>query len=118
MASPQQPESPLSASESIDPRNLSLGELVDIFLASKRSLSCIDQVRKGREIVEAARDAIEENAILHAKTVFVRYALDLQTEMLDAVRHGARLIESDGHQELQVLNPIAWRVIANIGRTP
>ena len=104
MASPQIPpsDSPLSGSSTIDPRTVSLDELVGIFLASKRSLACIDQVRRARSIVEEARDAVEANAVLHAKTVFLHTGLDEQVERLHCIGHFARSVESEGHADLQV----------------
>jgi autophagy-related protein 17 len=104
MASPQPPpaDSPLSGSSTIDPRTVSLDELVGIFLASKRSLSCIDQVRRARSIVEEARDAVEANAVIHAKTVFLHTALDDQVDRLHCIGHFARSVESEGNSDLQV----------------
>jgi autophagy-related protein 17 len=102
MASPDPQDSPLSSEHDLDPSNLSLDQLVDIFLASKRSLSCINLVWKAREIVETGRDAVEENAILAAKNSFVRYAVDVQMESLEAIRHGGGLVQAEGREELQV----------------
>jgi autophagy-related protein 17 len=104
MASPQPAaDSPLSGSSTTaDPRALSLDELVGIFLASKRSLACIDQVRRARSIVEDARDAVEANAALHAKTVFLHTGLDEQVDRLHCIGHFARSVESEGHADLQV----------------
>jgi autophagy-related protein 17 len=97
-------DSPLSSEESLDanPEPPTLDQLVEYFLASKRSLSSISQVWRARENVDAGREAIEENAVLHARNTFVRRAVDVQVGSLLAIRHGARLVESDGQKELEV----------------
>jgi autophagy-related protein 17 len=102
MASPDPQDSPLSSEHDLDPNNLSLDQLVDVFLASKRSLSCVNQVWRARDIVDTGRDAVEENAILAAKNSFVRYAVDVQMESLEAIKHGSSLVQAEGRQELQV----------------
>jgi hypothetical protein len=114
MASPQPPttDSPLSGSSTAaaaDPRTLSLDELVGIFLAAKRSLSCIDQVRRARSIVEEARDAVEANAAVHARTAFLHAGLAEQADRLVCVGHFARSIESEGAADLKVRADAAVR---------
>src|ERR1700760_2013487 len=92
-------ESPLSSSESLPFKPPTLDELVEYFLAAKRSLSTINHVWRAREIVDAGRQALEENARLAAKDSFVRHALDIQVESLQAIRHGTKVVESGGHKE-------------------
>jgi autophagy-related protein 17 len=101
MASPSPQDSP-SSSDHADLSNMSLDQLVDIFLSSKRSLSCTSLVWRAREIVDSARAAVEENAIVSAKNSFVRYAVDVQLESLEAIRLGAGLVREEGRSELQV----------------
>jgi autophagy-related protein 17 len=103
-------ESPLSSNGSLYTKQPTLDELVEHFLAAKRSLSTIVQVWRAREIVDAGREAIEEHAILSAKNAFVRQAIDVQGESLLAIRHGAHVVESEGHQELQVKR-ISYRLL-------
>lgn len=105
MASPNLGHSTSSSLPPLDPTNLPLNVLVDIFLASKRSLACTSHVWRAREIVELARDAVEENAIVAAKNSFVRYAVSVQIDSLEAVRYGAGIVQEEGRRELQV----CWR---------
>jgi hypothetical protein len=102
MASPRLNDSSQSSEPDLDPDNLSLNQLVDLFLASKRSLSCINQVWRAREIVHTARDAVEDNAKVSARNSFVRYAVDVQLESLEAIRLGGGLIQSETGEEHDV----------------
>jgi hypothetical protein len=102
MASPRLNDSSQSSEPELDPNNLSLDKLVDLFLASKRSLSCTHHVWRAREIVHTARDAVEDNAKVAARNSFVRYAVDVQLESLEAIRLGGSLIQSETRDEHDV----------------
>jgi autophagy-related protein 17 len=102
MASPPPSESEESSVTSLETRDPTLEELVEMLLASKRSLSSINQIWRAREIVDACRDAVEENAVLTARNTFVRHAVSEQLGSLEAIRQGARVVELEGHQELKV----------------
>jgi autophagy-related protein 17 len=102
MASPRLNDSSQSSEPDLDPDNLSLDQLVDLFLASKRSLSCTNHVWRAREIVHTARDAVEDNAKVSARNSFVRYAVDVQLESLEAIRLGGSLIQSETRDEHDV----------------
>jgi len=102
MASPLPPESPQSSSGSIDTRQPALDDLVSIFIASKRSLSTINQVWRARDLVESGREALERNAILAASNSFVRCAVDVQLDSLAGIRYGGRVMEIEGSAELKV----------------
>ncbi|KAF2663627.1 hypothetical protein BT63DRAFT_460742 [Microthyrium microscopicum] len=101
MGSPQPPDSPSSSVGSLEVDEPSLDQLVGIFLASKRSLLSTEQVRRAQEIVDTGRGAVEENAVLTARNSFVRYAVSVQLESLEAIRQGVRVVESDGQLELK-----------------
>lgn len=81
----------------------SLEQLVEYFLSSKRSLSSISLVWRAREIVDSGREALEENAALCAKNTFVRHAVDGQIEALEAIRHGAGVVDAEGYDDFQVV---------------
>ena len=108
MASPDAQDSPLSSEHHLNPSDLSLDQLVDIFLASKRSLSCIPLVQRAQEIVETGRDAVEENAVLAARNSFVRYAVDMQMESLEGIRCGGGAVRREGRDELQVYHSLTF----------
>jgi autophagy-related protein 17 len=102
MASPPAQPSPTSSQGSFEEPNLS--QLVEYLLASKRSLSSISLVWRARDIVDSGRSALEENAALCAKNAFVRHAVDGQIEALEAIRHGAALVDAEGFEEFQVFH--------------
>jgi autophagy-related protein 17 len=103
MASPSAPTSPTSSQGSFEEPDLS--QLVEHLLASKRSLSSISLVWRARDIVDSGRSALEENAALCAKNAFVRHAVDGQLEALEAIQHGAAMVDAEGFEEFQVLTP-------------
>jgi len=102
MASPVPSDSDESSVTSLETRDPTLEELVEMLLASKRSLSSIHQAERARQIVHACRDAVEENAVLKARNTFVKHAISQQLGSLEAIRQGARVVEADGGQELKV----------------
>jgi hypothetical protein len=102
MADSHAGESSSSSNEVLNPRKVTLEQLVGTFLAAKRSLSCIDLVARAREIVESGRVALEENAVLSASNTFSRNAIDTQIDALTAIRHGGQVVEQEGYQELKV----------------
>jgi len=91
-----------SSNESIWDKHPSLEQLVEHFLASKRSLSAITHVSRAREIVDSGRHALEENAVLSAKNAFVKHAIHKQIEAFDAIRYGASIVDAEGNDEFQV----------------
>jgi autophagy-related protein 17 len=99
-SSPPAQPSPASSQGSFE--EPSLEQLVECFLSSKRSLSSISLVWRAREIVDSGREALEENAALCAKNTFVRHAVDGQIEALEAIRHGASVVDAEGSEDFQV----------------
>lgn len=99
-SSPPAQPSPASSQGSFS--EPSLEQLVEYFLSSKRSLSSITLVWRAREIVDSGREALEENAALCAKNTFVRHVVDGQIEALDAIRHGASIVDAEGFEDFQV----------------
>jgi len=100
--SPAAAHSSGSSNESIWDKHPSLEQLVEHFLASKRSLSAITNVSRARELVDNGRQALEENAVLSAKNAFVRHAIHKQIEAFDAIRYGASIVDAEGNDEFQV----------------
>ncbi|RDI86721.1 hypothetical protein Vi05172_g3151 [Venturia inaequalis] len=95
----------------------SLEQLVEYFLSSKRSLSSISAVWRAREIVDSGREALEENAALCAKNTFVRHALDGQIEALEAIRHGASVVDAEGYDDFQTTVESLDNASARLNRT-
>lgn len=95
-------ESDDSSSTSSDSGDPTLQDLVEMLLSSKRSLSSVNQIMRAREIVDACREAVEENAVLSAKNKFIQHAISEQIESLEAIRHGVRVVDLEGHQQFTV----------------
>jgi autophagy-related protein 17 len=106
MASPPSPASLTSSSSSrrsLEPnRPLSLEDLVNHFVASKRSLNTQTILWRANDIVNSARELLEENAILAAKNASIRNIVDEQVDALVAVRRGIELVEADVQVEFKV----------------
>jgi hypothetical protein len=102
MADPTTGDSANSSHEVLDPRKVTLNDIVDTFLAAKRSLLSIELVARAREIVESGRVALEENATLAASNSFVKAAVELQLDSLNGIRAGGKAVEIEGYQELKV----------------
>ncbi|KAF4635311.1 hypothetical protein G7Y89_g2776 [Cudoniella acicularis] len=71
-----------SQSHSMTHQDVSLQTLVEHLLASKRSLSSINTVWRANEIVTSARAALEESAVLTARTDFLRSGISEQVKIL------------------------------------
>jgi autophagy-related protein 17 len=106
MASPPSPASSTSSAgsrRSLDQnRPLSLEDLVDHFVSSKRSLNTQTILWRANEIVTSARELLEENAILAAKNASIRNIVDEQVDALTAVRRGIEAVEADVQVEFKV----------------
>ncbi|KAF2680457.1 hypothetical protein K458DRAFT_421400 [Lentithecium fluviatile CBS 122367] len=107
MASPPSPASSTSSTSSrrsLDQnRPLSLEDLVNHFVASKRSLNSQTILWRANEIVNQARELLEENAILSAKNTSIRNIVDEQVDALVAVRRGIEVVEADVQVEFKGL---------------
>lgn len=105
MASPESPASSVSSasSRSFNPnRPPTLEELVNHFVASKRSLNTQTVLWRANDVVNTARDLLEENAILTAKNSSVRSIVDEQVDALEAVRRGIDVVEAEVQAEFKV----------------
>ncbi|KAF1361830.1 hypothetical protein EJ07DRAFT_110748 [Lizonia empirigonia] len=109
MASPQSPAS--SASSAGSRRSLeqdrhrpqTLEDLVNHFVAAKRSLNSQTVLWRANETVTTARELLEENAILAAKNAALRNILDQQVDTLEAVRRGVDVVEAEVQAEFKQL---------------
>lgn len=75
------------------------------FVASKRSLNTQTVLWRATEIVNAARDLLEENAVLAAKNTSLRNIVEQQVDALEAVRRGVDVIEAEVETEFKVQLP-------------
>ncbi|KAK6610393.1 kinase activator [Botrytis cinerea] len=76
-----------------------LETLVSHLLASKRSLSSISTVWRANEIVTSAKNALEESAILQAKTRFLQSGINEQMKTLLKVRKTVEFVYNDGQED-------------------
>lgn len=79
-----------------------LEQLVEHFVAAKRSLSSTALVYRANEIVQDARGHIEECAILRAKNTFLRSGVDEQVNVLNSVRSGLDSVSAEAQVDFQV----------------
>lgn len=79
-----------------------LETLVSHLLASKRSLSSISTVWRANEIVTSAKNALEESAILQAKTRFLQSGINEQMKTLLKVRKTVEFVYNDGQEDFSV----------------
>ncbi|KAF2274048.1 uncharacterized protein EI97DRAFT_382065 [Westerdykella ornata] len=107
MASPDSPAASVSSRSSSRAsdhgRPLSLEELVEHFVAAKRSLNSQTHLWHANQLVTAARQLTEENAIVAAKTSAIRNMVDEEVDKLEAVRRGIHLLEADTQREYKTI---------------
>lgn len=103
------PASPASSASSASPRPSfdharpqTLEDLVNHFVASKRSLNSQTVLWRANDIVTSARELLEENAILAAKNASIRNIVDEQIDTFEALRRGIRVIEDEVDAEFKV----------------
>lgn len=80
-----------------------LEHLVNHFVASKRSLNTQTVLWRATDIVNTARDLLEENAVLAAKNTAIRNIVDQQVDALEALRRGIDVVESEVETEFKQL---------------
>ncbi|EON65732.1 hypothetical protein W97_04971 [Coniosporium apollinis CBS 100218] len=105
-ASPRSPPnlpSPTSSTDSVHDGEPTLTQLVNHFVAAKRSLSSITHVWRANEIVNAGRGLLERNAVLSAKNSFVRRSIHDQLSALEAVRQGIDVVSGEVQEEFTTL---------------
>ncbi|KAK0118463.1 autophagy protein 17 [Cadophora gregata] len=90
---------------------VSLDALVTYLLASKRSLASISTVWRANEIMTSARSALEESAVLSARTGFLRSGISEQVKVLRRVRGGIENVYKEGQRDFK--NTIRTLDLAN-----
>ncbi|KAF2752603.1 hypothetical protein EJ05DRAFT_505893 [Pseudovirgaria hyperparasitica] len=80
-----------------------LPRLVGYFVAAKRSILSTSYLLRANEIVNTARDLLEENAILAAKIAFIKSTLEVQIGTLEAITHGVSAVSEEAWTELKEL---------------
>ena len=90
-------DSPLSSASSTasleNNGSLTLEHLVKHFVAAKRSLNTQTVLWRATDIVNTARELLEENAVLAAKNTATRNLVEQQVDALEAVRRGVDVVE-------------------------
>jgi autophagy-related protein 17 len=106
MTSPPSPASSTSSAgsrRSFDQnRPHTLEDLVNHFVASKRALNTQTVLWRATDIVNTARELLEENAVLAAKNTSIRNIVEQQVDALEAVRRGIDLVEAEITVEFKV----------------
>ncbi|RYN89723.1 hypothetical protein AA0120_g6462 [Alternaria tenuissima] len=110
MASPPSPASPTSSGAasrtSLDQdqtQSLTLEHLVNHFVAAKRALNTQTVLWRATEIVNTARDLLEENAVVAAKNTSIRNIVEQQVDALEAIRRGIDVVEAEVQAEYKQL---------------
>ncbi len=110
MTSPPSPASPASSAGS---RRWSedaaahgpptLEHLVKHFVASKRSLHTQTVLWRANDMVNTARELLQENAVLAAKNAAIRNLVQQQVDTLETVRRGIDVVEAQVETEFKQL---------------
>lgn len=105
MASP----SPASSTSSVESarsydqnRPQTLEDIVNHFVSSKRSLNTQTVLLHANEVVNTARELLEENAVLAAKNSAIRSIAEQQVDALEAIRRGIDVVEAEVTVEFKV----------------
>jgi autophagy-related protein 17 len=103
------PPSPASSTSSADSRRSfdqsrpqTLEDLVNHFVASKRSLNTQTVLWRANDIVNTARQLLEENAVLSAKNTSIHNIVEQQVDALEAVRRGIDVFDAEITVEFKV----------------
>lgn len=72
------------------------------FVASKRALNTQTVLWRANELVNTARERLEENAVLAAKNTAIRNIAEQQADALEAVRRGIDVVEAEVTVEFKV----------------
>ncbi|KAI4212103.1 MAG: hypothetical protein LQ351_005133 [Letrouitia transgressa] len=91
----------LSSSLPLDPTpsTVQLETLVTHLVASKRSLSSIEQVWQANQLVTSTRKSLETSVVTSARTSFLRHGISSQLLTLDQVLLKSREVENEGARE-------------------
>ncbi|KAI4126991.1 MAG: hypothetical protein LQ338_003446 [Usnochroma carphineum] len=79
----------------------SLETLVSHLVASKRSLSSVEQVWRGHEIIETTRFHLEASVTASARSSFLRSGIATQLQTLNLVHAHSKSVEVEGAQEYE-----------------
>lgn len=82
--------------------SLTLEELIEHFVASKRSLASISHVWQANEIVATAKTQIEDIATINAKSGFLRKSIERQLVTLQSIKGGLDEVGRDVHADFKV----------------
>ncbi|KAH3920444.1 hypothetical protein HBH56_004570 [Parastagonospora nodorum] len=94
--SPTSSTSSVGSRRSIDQNGPpTLEDLVKHFVASKRSLNTQTVLWRANDIVNTARQLLEENAVLAAKNTSIRNLVEQQVDALEAVRRGIDVFDAE-----------------------
>ncbi|CAO2652156.1 Nn.00g004390.m01.CDS01 [Neocucurbitaria sp. VM-36] len=111
MASPLAPSPASSTTSAASRRSFdqdqhrppTLEHLVNHFVSSKRSLNTQTVLWRANDTVHAARELLEENAVLAAKNASIRNIVEQQVHGLEAVRRGMDVVEAEVETEFKQL---------------
>ena len=94
-----------------------LDRLITHFVAAKKSLSSTSQVYRANEIVQDARKALEEAAVLKAKNTFIRNGADEELHVLQAVGTGLDTVGREAQVDFQVstVSLVTYRSLTILG---
>jgi autophagy-related protein 17 len=87
--------------EDPEPVPVSLDALVAHLLAAKRSLSCVEHVSHANDLVTNTRQALENNTVLTARTVFLQNGSRSQIDILEHVRKSTQSIAREAALEFE-----------------
>ncbi|KAI9799957.1 MAG: hypothetical protein M1825_004328 [Sarcosagium campestre] len=104
------PEERAASPDSIEPTepqrkppSTRLETLIEYLLASKRSLTLTEHVWRANELVTSARAALEQNAVLNARTGFLRREILQQVDVLRLVKLRMDAVARDRQTEFEVI---------------
>lgn len=90
-------------SQSSNQASTLLETVVSHLLASKRSLSSINQVYRANELVTATRSSLETSVMTSARTEFLRSGIDSQVQILTRVRNNIEGVAREGAAEFKAV---------------
>ena len=90
-------------SQSSNQASTLLETVVSHLLASKRSLSSINQVYRANELVTATRNSLETSVMTSARTEFLRSGIDSQVQILTRVRNNIEGVAREGAAEFKAV---------------
>ena len=92
----------LGSVNEVDVSNVTLEQLLDYLLATKRSLAATDHVWRANQLVHAAREALVEVIELRARSIFVIDGITSQLKILQNIKSGIEQVAWRGRTEFEV----------------